>query len=74
MRQDRRCARALANTVTGLLCGLPQHLRAEVLLRVLEGKLAMVSPSLHTSGLAAHLAAALKRRADVERASARQVC
>ena len=38
VRQNCRCARAVANTVAGLLSGLPQHLRAEVLLRVLEVK------------------------------------
>ena len=34
--QDRRCARSVTNVLTRLLCGLAQHLGAEVFLRILE--------------------------------------
>ena len=36
VRQDGRGARAVADHVAGLLGGLAQHLRAEILLRILE--------------------------------------
>ena len=51
MRENRRCAGAVADHVTGFLGRLAEHLGAKVLFGILESNsLAMVTPSLQTIG------------------------
>jgi hypothetical protein len=52
MRQNGCCAGAIADLVAGLFRCLAHHLRAQVLFMVFSSNsLAIVTPSLQTSGL-----------------------